>query len=57
VFLVLYRGLNAAMFPVSWKALAGQGLGNALVGIVAFAIIERLPGAIDRRRMNRGMRR
>jgi rod shape-determining protein MreD len=61
VFLGLYWGLNAAlnvpMFPVSWKALAGQALGNALVGIVTFAIIERLPGAIDRRRMNRGVRR
>ena len=61
VFLGLYWGMNAAlnvpMFPVSWKALAGQGLGNALVGIVAFAIIERMPGAIERRRMNRGVRR
>jgi rod shape-determining protein MreD len=61
VFLGLYVGLNAAlnvpMFPVSWKALAGQALGNALVGIVAFAIIERMPGALERRRMSRGVRR
>lgn len=61
VFVGLYAGMNAAlnvpMFPVSWRALAGQGLGNALIGIVAFAIIEALPGAVERRRMSRGAKR
>ena len=61
VFLGLYWAMNAAlnapMFAVSLRALAGQALGNAVVGIVAFAIIERLPGAVERRRLNRGVRR
>jgi len=61
VFVGLYAGMNAAlnvpMFPVSWRALVGQGLGNALSGIVAFAIIEALPGAVERRRMSRGAKR
>jgi hypothetical protein len=39
------------------KALLAQGLGNALIGIVAFTIIEALPGAIERRRMSRSARR
>jgi rod shape-determining protein MreD len=61
VFFGLYAAMNAAlnipMFPVSWKALLGQGLGNALVGIVAFTIIEALPGVMERRRMSRSARR
>jgi len=61
VFFGLYAAMNAAlnipMFPVSWKALLGQGLGNALVGLVAFTIIEALPGVMERRRMSRSARR
>ena len=39
-------------------AVAGQGLGNALVGVLAFKGVEILPGAVERRRMARsGLRR
>lgn len=53
VFMGLYAALGVRMFPAGWQAVAAQALGNAVVGIVAFAIIEALPGAIERRRMRR----
>jgi hypothetical protein len=46
-------GLGLRAFPSPWKAVASQAVGNAVVGMVAFAIIEALPGVIERRRMGR----
>jgi rod shape-determining protein MreD len=56
VFMGLYYGLDIRVFPSPWKPLAAQALGNALVGIVAFGIIESLPGVVERRRSRRGRR-
>jgi rod shape-determining protein MreD len=53
VFMGLYYVLGLRAFPSPWKPLAAQALGNALVGIVAFGIIESLPGIIERRRLRR----
>jgi rod shape-determining protein MreD len=50
VFMGLYEVLDLRAFPEPWKPVTTQALGNALVGIVAFAIIESLPGVIERRR-------
>jgi rod shape-determining protein MreD len=50
VFMGLYEALDLRAFPEPWKSVSTQALGNALVGIVAFAIIESLPGVIERRR-------
>lgn len=50
VFMGLYEALDLRSFPEPWKAVTTQALGNALVGIVAFAVIESLPGAMERRR-------
>jgi rod shape-determining protein MreD len=36
-----------------YAAVAGQALGNALVGVAAFQLVELLPGAVERRRMAR----
>jgi hypothetical protein len=36
--------------------MVGQVLGNALVGMIAFAIIEATPGMIERRRAGRRVR-
>jgi hypothetical protein len=33
--------------------VASQAIGNAIVGMIAFAIMEALPGAIERRRAGR----
>jgi len=53
----VFMGLNALLglrsFPSPWAAIASQALGNAAVGIVGFAIIESLPGMLERRRTGR----
>ena len=56
VFMGLYEVLDLRAFPSPWKPLGVQALGNALVGIVAFGIIESLPGIVERRRSRRGRR-
>ena len=56
VFMGLYNVLDIREFQAPWKPLAAQALGNALVGIIAFGIIESLPGAVERRRSRRGRR-
>jgi rod shape-determining protein MreD len=53
VFMGLYEALDLRAFPSPWKSVTTQALGNALVGIVAFTIIEALPGMIERRRSRR----
>ena len=54
---VLFMGLNVALglrtFPSPWKAVASQAIGNAIVGMIAFALIEALPEVIERRRAGR----
>jgi rod shape-determining protein MreD len=56
VFMGLYTVLDIREFQAPWKPLAAQALGNALVGIIAFGIIESLPGVVERRRSRRGRR-
>ena len=53
VFMGLYYMLGLRAFSSPWKPLAAQALSNALVGIVAFGIIESLPGIVERRRSRR----
>ena len=53
LFMGLYVGLGLRTFPSPWKAVASQALGNAVVGLIAFAIIESLPGIVERRRGRR----
>ena len=51
VFIGLYVILDLRPFGTSYTAVAGQAVGNAVVGIVAFQLVELLPGAMERRRM------
>ena len=53
VFIGLYVLLDLRRFPSPYAAVASQALGNAIVGIVAFQVVEMLPGAIERRRAQR----
>jgi rod shape-determining protein MreD len=57
VFMGLYVALGERTFPSPWTAIASQALGNALVGLVAFTVIESLPGMMERRRLRRPRRR
>ena len=53
LFMGLYVALGLRSFPSPWAAIAGQALGNAVIGMIAFAIIESLPGMVERRRSGR----
>ena len=53
VFMGLYVLLGLRTFPSPWAAILSQAAGNAVVGMVAFTIIEGLPGMVERRRMRR----
>jgi rod shape-determining protein MreD len=50
-------GLNAVLglqpFGAPYAAVAGEALGNAIVGVAAFQLVELLPGAVERRRAGR----
>lgn len=50
-------GLGAVLglrpFGTPYASVAGEALGNAVVGVAAFQLAELLPGAVERRRMGR----
>ena len=50
-------GLGAVLglrpFGTPNAAIAGEALGNAVVGVAAFQLVELLPGAVERRKMVR----
>ena len=50
-------GLGAVLglrpFGTPYAAIAGEALGNAVVGVAAFQLVELLPGAVERRKMGR----
>ena len=50
LFMGMYVALTTFEFPSPWASITTQALGNALVGIVAFTIIESVPGMMERRR-------
>ena len=56
LFMGMYVLLGLREFPSPWAAILSQAIGNAVVGIVAFAIIESLPGVMERRRFKRSSR-
>jgi rod shape-determining protein MreD len=57
IFMGLYTLLNLRQFPSPYPAVVGQAFGNAFVGVVAFQMIEWLPGFVDRRRAGRFLKR
>ena len=56
VFMGLYVLLGLRSFPSPWTAILGQAAGNAAVGMMAFTIIESLPGIVERRRLSKRTR-
>ena len=56
VFMGLYVLLGLRSFPSPWTAILGQAVGNAAVGMMAFTIIESLPGIVERRRLSKRTR-
>jgi rod shape-determining protein MreD len=55
VFMGLYVLLGLRTFTAPWAAILSQALGNAAVGMIAFTIIEGVPGVMERRRLRRRM--
>jgi rod shape-determining protein MreD len=53
IFIGLYVLLDLRQFPSPVPAVAGQAVGNAIVGVIAFQLAELLPGAVERRRAGR----
>jgi rod shape-determining protein MreD len=53
IFYGLYVLLGLWKVETPWAAVLGQGLANALIGVVAFQAAELLPGAVDRRRLTK----
>ena len=47
------RVARPASFPSPWAAVASQALGNAVVGMIAFTIIEVAARSVERRRGRR----
>jgi rod shape-determining protein MreD len=46
--------LGVRAFGISYPAIAGEAVANAVIGVVAFQLTDLLPGAVERRRMGRG---
>ncbi len=53
VFMGLYVLLGLRTFSSPYAAVLSQALGNAVVGMVAFTIIESVPGMMERRKVSR----
>jgi rod shape-determining protein MreD len=53
VFMGLYMLLGLRTFSSPFVAASSQAVGNAVVGMIAFTIIEALVGSIERWKLNR----
>ncbi|OLD53597.1 MAG: rod shape-determining protein MreD [Acidobacteria bacterium 13_1_40CM_2_64_6] len=53
IFMGLYVLLDVRHFGTPYAAAIAQAVGNAVVGVVAFQLVELLPGAMERRRAAR----
>ena len=53
IFMGLYELLGLRDFGTPYARVLGQAFTNAVVGTVAFQVAEVLPGAVERRRLNR----
>jgi rod shape-determining protein MreD len=57
IFMGLQQLLGLRTFDNPYGAVVGQGLANAVIGVLAFKLTEFLPGAVERRRLGRGRSR
>ena len=57
IFMGLYTLLGLRQFPPLGPEIVGQAVGNAVVGVIAFQMIEWFPGFMDRRRAGRFLKR
>jgi hypothetical protein len=53
IFIGLYVLLDLRHFGATYADVARQAVGNAVTGVVAFQLVELLPGAVERRRLQK----
>ena len=53
IFMGLYQAIGRGSFQASVASVGVQALANAVVGMLAFIVIEGLPVAMERRRLSR----
>ena len=53
VFMGLYVTLDLRTFHSPVRTIVAQALANALAGMIAFTVIEAVPGLVERRKMER----
>jgi rod shape-determining protein MreD len=53
IFMGLYALLDLRHFGTPYADIAQQAVGNAVVGVLAFQLAETLPGALERRRLQK----
>ena len=53
IFMGLYALLDLRHFGTPYAVVSGQAVGNAIVGVLVFQLVELLPGAMERRKMQR----
>jgi rod shape-determining protein MreD len=56
MFMGLYSLLDLRSYSSPWAMVSMQGVGNAVVGVVAFAVVEGVPGWAARRRIRKRAR-
>ena len=56
LFMGLYTLLDLRTYPSPWLPVGLQGLGNAVAGLTAFAVVEGVPVVAARRRSRRRSR-
>jgi rod shape-determining protein MreD len=58
LFMGLYELLGLRQFSSPIATIAGRGLANAVVGVLAFKLVETFPSAVERHRASKaGLRR
>lgn len=53
IFMGLYHLLGLRHFGEPYAVVAGQAVGNSVVGVLLFRLAELRPGAVEQRRMSR----
>jgi rod shape-determining protein MreD len=53
LFIGLYVLLDLRQFESPYAAVLGQGVGNAVTGVVAFELVDLIPRSLERRRAQR----
>jgi rod shape-determining protein MreD len=56
LFMGLYTWLGLRSFPDPVTAVATQAVANAVIGVIGVRAVDAIPGIVERRQANRGMR-